>query len=203
MIYDVYDNVLEPHVAELIDSQVRQCEWHWSASSNIYHFPTKHWVLPIGQSKEEIIRKGYEWVLPIWEAAAVKYNFREKYTVEDFSRVYMNGHTYGMTPHRHKDDGSFTMIYYPNLNWKIEWDGGTIIYGEEEDHDRDRDKRHGLLPTKIENVAEYKGNRLVVFDAWRWHSAQAVRRECYELRAIIVFKTYANRERLDFYKNVK
>ena len=54
-----------------------------------------------------------------------------------------------------------------------------------------------------ENVAEYKGNRLVVFDAWRWHSAQAVRRECYELRAIIVFKTYANRERLNFYKNVK
>ena len=203
MIYDVYDNVLEPHVAELIDSQVRQCEWHWSASSNKYHFPTKHWVIPIGQSKKEIIKKGYEWVLPIWDAATVKYNFREKYDVENFSRVYMNGHTYGMTPHRHKDDGDFTMIYYPNLDWKIEWDGGTIIYGEEEDHDRDRDQRHGLLPTKIDNVAEYKGNRLVVFDAWRWHSAQAVRRECYELRAIIVFKTYANRERLNFYKNVK
>jgi hypothetical protein len=95
------------------------------------------------------------------------------------------------------------MIYYPNLDWKIEWDGGTIIYGEEEDHDKDRDQLHGLLPTKIENVAEYKGNRLIVFDAWRWHSAQAVRRECYELRAVIVFKTHANRERLDFYKNVK
>ena len=34
----------------------------------------------------------------------MKYNFKEKYTVEDFGRVYMNGYTYGMTPHRHKDD---------------------------------------------------------------------------------------------------
>ena len=201
MIYDVYDNVLEPHVAELIDSQVRQCEWGWSSRSNKDHFPTKHWVVPIGQSVDEIIEKGYEWVLPIWDAAKMKYNFAEKYAVEDFGRVYMNANTYGMTPHRHKDDGDFTMIYYPNLDWKIEWDGGTIIYGEEEDNDRDRDQRYGLLPTKIENVAEYKGNRLVVFDAWRWHSAQAVRRECYELRAVIVFKTYANKERLDFYNN--
>ena len=55
----------------------------------------------------------------------------------------------------------------------------------------------------VEFINQYKGNRVLVFDAWRWHSAQQVRRECYEMRPVIVFKTEldgTNRERLDFYK---
>ena len=169
MIYDVYDNVLEPHVAELIDAQVRQCEWHWPSMSNKHHFPTKHWVIPIGASVEEVIKNGYEWILPIWNAAKVKYNFEDKYGVQDFVRLYMNAHTHGIEPHLHTDDGDFTMIYYPRIDWKVEWGGGTLVDGQ-------------LVP--------YVGNSLVVFDAHLPHMAMPVSRQCYELRTCVVFKCY-------------
>ena len=90
---------------------------------------------------------------------------------------------HGLEPHMHTDDGDFTMIYYPRLDWKSDaWGGGTLIDGQ-------------LVP--------YKGNRLVVFDAYLKHKAMPVSRECYELRNVVVFKCNvkdANRERLDFYK---
>ena len=32
----------------------------------------------------------------------------------------MNAHTFGIEPHKHKDDGDFTMLYYPRMDWKLE-----------------------------------------------------------------------------------
>ena len=75
------------------------------------------------------------------------------------------------------------MIYYPRLDWERDWGGGTLVDGE-------------LVP--------YVGNRLIVFNAKIPRQAMPVSRQCYELRTVIVFKTYisgANDERLDFYKN--
>ena len=95
----------------------------------------------------------------------------------------MNAHTHGVEPHEHTDDGDFTMIYYPRLDWKKDWGGGTLVDGE-------------LVP--------YVGNRLIVFNAKSPHQAMPVSRQCYELRSVVVFKTYvegANIERLDFYKD--
>ena len=57
---------------------------------------------------------------------------------------------------------------------------------------------------EMDKLVHYKGNRLVVFDAYLPHQAQPVSRECYELRSVVVFKCVidgGNRERLDFYKN--
>ena len=109
--------------------------------------------------------------------------FNEKYSIEDYVRIYCNAHTHGIEPHLHKDDCDFTMIFYPRMYWNTdEWGGGTLIDGQ-------------LVP--------YKSNRLVVFDAKLEHKAMPVSRECYELRTCVVFKCNvkgANRERLDFYK---
>ena len=57
--------------------------------------------------------------------------------------------------------------------------------------------------SKDEHIS-YKGNRLVVFDAWRKHQGQPISKQCHELRRIVVFKCYiegASRERLDFYND--
>ena len=43
----------------------------------------------------------------------------------------MNAHTNGVEPHMHTDDGDFTMMYYPRLDWKVDWGGGTAIYDNE------------------------------------------------------------------------
>ena len=118
-----------------------------------------------------------------------QYNFEEKYKVKNFKRVYCNAHTHGIEPHLHHDDGDFTMIYYPILDWKPEWLGGTTVWNEQKN--------------EIEKYINYIGNRLFVFDAHLPHQAMAVSRQCYRLRTCIVFKTIrsdANSDRLGFYK---
>jgi len=190
-LIEIYDDILEPHVAEYIDAEVRTQKWQYDYQSNKGEGnPNFHWHNLCGRGEKEVRDNGYEWLLPIWETAKFKYNFEKKYDVDTFKRLYMNAHTYGVEPHMHQDDGDFTMIYYPRMDWKLEWGGGTFVYDEEK--------------TRVDVLAEYRGNRLLVFDAWLPHCAQAVRRECYQLRAVVVFKVYqrsANHQRLDFYKN--
>ena len=107
----------------------------------------------------------------------------------------MNAHTHGIEPHLHMDDGSYTMIYYPRLDWQREWEGGTIIYGKQINEKWD--------DPEIEKHVKYKGNRLIVFPAHRPHQAQPVSRQCYGLRTCVVFKTYSEgeiKETLEFYR---
>ena len=82
------------------------------------------------------------------------------------------------------------MIYYPILDWKPEWLGGTVIWNGQKN--------------EINKYVNYIGNRLFVFDASLPHRVRpvTVSRQCYQLRTCVVFKTFrsdANSERLDFY----
>ena len=186
MICDVYDNVLEPHIAELIDMEMKEkLLWHYDYNSS-KDWINKHWHILCGHQQ---LYPEYDFLLPIWETAKRKYNFEEKYKVGMFIRVYCNGHTHGIEPHLHHDDGDFTMIYYPILDWKPEWLGGTVIWNNKQN--------------EIDKYVNYIGNRLFVFDAHLPHQAMAVSRQCYQLRTCVVFKTMrsdANSERLDFYR---
>ena len=185
MICDVYDNVVEPHIAELIDMSMNEISWKYDYRSSNQGI-NKHWHRLCGDEK---IEPEYDFLEPIWETAKLKYDFEKKYKVQSFKRVYCNAHTHGIEPHVHKDDGDFTMIYYPILDWKPEWLGGTVVWNDEE--------------TEINKYVNYIGNRLFVFDSQLSHQAMPVSRQCYRLRTCVVFKTFrsdANSERLDFYK---
>ncbi len=181
-LLNVYDNVLEGHVAELIDLQMKDVYWQYDYASHL-KLVNRHWHVLCGVNEEQIKEKGFEFVLPLWHTALHKYDFKYTYNVEKFKRIYMNAHTHGIEPHEHIDDGDFTMIYYPRLDWERGWGGGTRVG---------------------DDLIQYVGNRLIVFSAHTPHQAMPVSRECYELRTVIVFKTYvdgANYERLDFYKD--
>ena len=185
MIIDVYDNLLEPHVAEMIDMEMKEVTWKYDYNSHKDGI-NKHWHRFCGH---ETIEEPYSFINYIWDTAKYKYNFEEKYKVKNFKRVYCNAHTHGIEPHLHHDDGDFTMIYYPILDWKPEWMGGTAVWNEQKN--------------EIEKYVNYIGNRLFVFDASLPHQAMTVSRECYRLRTCIVFKTFrsdANSDRLNFYK---
>ena len=93
--------------------------------------------------------------------------FKSKYNVENYERIYCNAHTHGIEPHLHIDDGDFTMIYYPRMDWKKEWGGGTLV---------------------DDTLVPYAGNKLIVFTASLPHKAMSVSRECYQLRTCVVFK---------------
>lgn len=164
MICDIYDNVLEQNDAEDIQEKMSTLMWGYEHKSNGKTGINKHWHIFCGK---ELIEPEYGFLAPIWLTAKKKYDFENRYKVKSFKRIYCNAHTHGIEPHLHTDDGDFTMIYYPRLDWKLEYGGGTYIDGE---------------------LIEYKGNRLVVFDASLLHSAMPVSRECYQLRTCVVFK---------------
>ena len=189
-LVDIFDNVLEPHVAELVDMEVRSKNyWHYDYESHSNSL-NKHWHILCG---EDEIAKDWDFLLPIWETAKQKYDFKNRYDISTFKRVYMNAHTFGIEPHMHQDDGDLTMMYYPILDWKPEDLGGTAIWNDD--------------GTEIDKYVNYIGNRLLVFDANLNHQAMPVSSQCYRLRPVVVFKTWkefdytdnASGDRLDFY----
>ena len=186
---DVYDNVLEEHNALLIDDEVKKIQWNYDYHSEPSK-PNKHWHVFCGHEEKECTEAGYEWAHQLFDFIMNKLDFRNKYSVENYERIYCNAHTHGLEPHIHVDDGDFTMIYYPRLDWKIEWGGGTLIYNE--------------VTPEIDKHVPYRGNRLIVFDAFLPHQAEPVSRQCYELRTCVVFKcniTASVKKNTDFYKD--
>jgi hypothetical protein len=167
---EIFDDILESHITELINMEMKNVAWHYDYKSKVGSI-NSHWHTLVGHDDNEVIENNFEWVLPIWDTAFNKYNFKERYNIETYKRIYMNAHTHGIEPHLHVDDGDFTMIYYPRLDWKPEWQGGTMVDGR-------------YIP--------YVGNNLIVFDAHLPHQAMPVSRECYELRSVIVFKLNCN-----------
>ena len=113
MIVDIYDNLLEDHVAEYIHMEMKNLSWKYDYPSNKTK-PNLHWHIFAGHDPEEVIKNGYDWLLPIWNVVKLKCNFETKYFVEDFVRLYMNAHTHGIEPHiplwdkSQRRDGTFS-----------------------------------------------------------------------------------------------
>ena len=87
------------------------------------------------------------------------------------------------------------------LYWEVEWGGGTAVYKEDTGNPMDPNYKENF---QLDKSVTYKGNRLIIFDAYLPHQALPVSRECYQLRTCVVFKcnvSGGNHERLDFYKN--
>ena len=182
---DIFDDVLEEHNATLIDDEVRKISWRYDYHSNKSKV-NKHWHILCGHNKEECEKNAYPWAHTLFEVFLAKYDFHKKYSIDGYERIYCNAHTHGLEPHIHCDDGDFTLIYYPRMDWKTEWGGGTVIF-------EDIRPKSPLTISEIANIeidrhVNYKGNRLIVFDAYLPHQAQPISRECYELRTCVVFK---------------
>ena len=156
------DNFLEEHIAQLIDMQLREVSWKYDYDS-VKGGSNKHWHIFLGHKVGELGD-----FVPIWNHISNNYNY-------EMERAYLDAHTHGIEPHIHRDDGDMTFIYYPRMDWRIDWGGGTAIY----DNDLNGITHH----------INYKGNRLIKFPANLPHQAQPVSRECYQLRTCVVFKT--------------
>ena len=162
---EITNNLVELHVAQLIDMQMRQISWKYDYDS-VAGGKNKHWHVFAGHDVEECNKNGFEFVEPIWNSIQKKYEV-------DMERVYFNAHTHGIEPHIHQDDGDVTMIYYPRLDWSGDWGGGTCV------------QETGQHPILL----QYEGSRLIAFTADLFHQGMSVSRECYQLRTCIVFKT--------------
>ena len=142
--------------------QIKEVSWKYDYDS-VKGGTNKHWHVFLGHKVGELGD-----FVPIWNQISDRYNY-------EMERAYLNAHTHGIEPHIHRDDGDMTFIYYPRMDWRIDWGGGTAIY----DNDLNGITHH----------INYKGNRLIKFPANLPHQAQPVSRECYQLRTCVVFKT--------------
>ena len=70
---DIYDKVLEDHVSEFVQLQMNELSWNFDYFSKIGGV-NKHWHIFCGHNPKEVIDNGYEWTLPIWDTAKIKYN---------------------------------------------------------------------------------------------------------------------------------
>ena len=115
MICEIFDDLLEPHVAELIDMEIKKTHWQYDYHSNKRIGIQPHWHVYCGESEEEVRERQYDYLLPIWDAAAYKLKLKDRFDIVGWKRLYMNAHTFGVEPHMHTDDGDFTMMYYPRI----------------------------------------------------------------------------------------
>lgn len=91
-------------------------------------------------------------------------------------RQYANGHTFGQGGRSHRDDerpGTYTLLYYPMPEWRVEWEGETMFVDE-----------------RGEVIAAIKPepNRAVFFDSRILHAGRAPSRYFGGLRVTIAFK---------------
>ena len=93
-------------------------------------------------------------------------------------RQYANGHTYGLGGQPHLDDtlpGSYTLLYYPNPEWKDGWEGETVFYEPS---------------GEINMAVRPRPNRGVFFDSRILHSGRAPGRLCPALRVTVAYKLH-------------
>ena len=168
----ICDKLLQDNIAEDIYNHIKKLSWKYNYFSKRKSDGAvqPHWNIQCGRTKDEIIKHNYEYLLPIFEEAISKFNIPLK-----LKKVYMNAHTFGVEPHLHIDaDVDYTFIYYPRLDWKPDWLGGTVLWDNEEKN--------------INKYCNYVGNRLLIFKSDIKHQAMPVSRFCYELRSVIVLK---------------
>lgn len=172
-----YDDFLEEHIAQLIDMQLKDVSWKFDYDS-VENGLNKHWHVFCGHDEESL----REDILPIWQ------KIKKEWPDLQLERAYLNAHTHGIEPHIHQDDGDVTMIYYPRLDWRNDWGGGTCV------------QEIGMHPANI----QYEGNRLIAFTADLFHQGMPVSRECYQLRTCIVFKTtWKDKDKSEWYNKNK
>jgi hypothetical protein len=94
-------------------------------------------------------------------------------------RQYANGHTYGLGGGIHSDEkspGNYTLLFYPNPEWKLDWEGETVFYDA-----------HG----EIDIAVRPKPNRAVFFDGRIPHVGRAPSRRYRGLRVTVAYKLRA------------
>ena len=165
---EVFDNILSERKSRYIHNCVSILSWTFEYQPVTPPLVNKHWYSD-GKSFIDDIFKD------LLDATELK-------GLDSLKKCYLLGHTHGLEQQSHYDASDFTMIYYPKLDWKPEWGGGTLVG---------------------DTLVKYKPNRLVMFSCDQIHQGQPISKQCFELRPIVVFQCYAESamvERLSWQK---
>jgi hypothetical protein len=165
---EVFDNILSERKSRYIHNCVSLLSWTFEYQPVTPPLVNKHWYSDGEPFIDDILED-------LLDATELK-------GLDSLKKCYLLGHTHGLEQQSHYDASDFTMIYYPKLDWKPEWGGGTLVG---------------------DTLVQYKPNRLMMFSCDQLHQGQPISKQCFELRPIVVFQCYAESamvERLSWQK---
>ncbi|MFQ5995190.1 MAG: 2OG-Fe(II) oxygenase [Acidiferrobacterales bacterium] len=168
MLLDVYDDLVPPQLVKDVFASVHQPAYKFGQKSNpgdIFGF----WIAHI---TEEVLTsvQSLSALMQIIDENITKGQF-------DITRMYVNAYNFGDCPTVHADndaEGHFTVLYYANPVWDVDWAGETVFYNE--------------ARNDIVNAVYPSPGRLVFFDARIPHSARPPSRVCDFIRYTIAVK---------------
>ena len=155
MNINVIDNFFSEEIhKEVFNKLIKSSQWSFTGGNNINPF----WHID-DLEKEEYFNT---YLLNL---------IRQKTGIDDSyvpSRIYANGQTAGQCGYPHIDDGHLTFLYFPNLEWSIDWQGHLMFINREGPvYETDEDEEWLFKPDNIlDEVSEvivYKPNRRMFF----------------------------------------
>jgi SM-20-related protein len=182
----VFDDVLTPKEHELLYESLTHLKWTNRWSSALGRIPDAwHWNYTFFQSEQNMpaismeqladLDRRHPDIISLW--AKVSQLIKEHLGVFNIVRLYSNCNPFGSNSYVHVDDGDYTAVYYPALNWNPEWEGGTCFYEKDE---------HGTWDAI--RYTSYKPNRLVIFPGHIPHRGMPVDRRCMDPRYVVAMK---------------
>jgi len=159
----------------VVDGEYRDVGKHWNA---VFH-ESQVYMPAMNEEQHNILRTKHPIVADLWDQ--LKFMLEQNIGAFDALRIYMNANPYGTNGYIHQDDGDYTAVYYPNVEWDCQWEGGTCLYEKTENGTYDAIR-----------YMSYRPNRLVMFPAMTPHRAMPVDKSCNVLRQIIAFKLQRN-----------
>jgi len=180
---EVYDNFFTKEEHKKIWELLNKPKWSLTGGGNGVKDAQKFWHIDGLETEHYFSTYLYNKI-----CSKVNKKFR------GFSRIYANGQTGGQSGSPHFDDGDITFLYYPNLEWQVQWGGHFIILDTPNKLDRYGKPQTSLFnPSpndEIEEIVTYKPNRAVLFPATLWHYATAPHINFKGLRISLAYKLF-------------
>lgn len=178
----VFDNVLTSEEHKKLHDHLSNCGWHIfkSPNNNEFRFSTTLYNNLMDIPEEyDIFAQNHKSVQILYEK--ITDILRPHIGNYEAKSIFIDCKPYGMNSFLHTDGGEYTLIYYANLDWDSQWEGGTSIY--------DKDKTDRLDCVKY---ISYKPNRLIVFPSKMLHRGMPVDRSCFAPRFVVVVRGVVN-----------
>ncbi len=165
LTFTIINNAVPDDLRAAVWEACSSKNWYFGHESTSQH-PTRFWRMDLEDSEP---------VARFWAKIRPRCEEITGAALEP-TRIYANGHTYGLGGGPHVDDrqpGTYTLLYYPMATWAEKWEGETIFQR------REKGMSTAVLPVP---------NRALLFDSRIIHHGRAPSRYCTALRVTVAFK---------------
>jgi hypothetical protein len=173
----VFDNVLSSEEHQKVFDHLNKCNWQiFKPSSDVdLHFTSVFLNNLMDIPEEYEIFKQFHNPIHVLYEKIVELATPH---IGNFSptQIYANCKPYGLNSYIHTDQGGkYTFIYYANIDWKSQYEGGTSLYAI------DADGKYDCI-----RYVSYKPNRLLIIPSNVPHRGMPVDRNHFGARFIVV-----------------